>query len=141
MNMASRRARIMTGQKARVKGQTAKPQRRNTAKLTKTCPVCAETFRASRSDQLYCSDLHRWYANKGIPKHILEEAAELRQSRTKTAAVRRETRRLNSDRKERDYLRQMLRMTECDGTCLTHHEWGPMYLEVQRLKAEKRYCG
>lgn len=149
MTMETRRARLMTGEPARIKGQR-KPRDRRVLKKTKICPVCSQAFMASRSDQVYCTPLHRWYANSNsIPQAILDQAAEARRKRTEAAAQRRETLRATRAKQERDTLRKMIRHTECDGSCFAYAteigQYGgkvsPMSHEVQRLKAEAKYCG
>lgn len=153
MTMQTRKERLMTGRPARVKKTattrsttTATPRKTQRSVRTRTCPVCAETFEASRSDQKYCSPLHRWYANGRIPKDLEAQAQALRDKRTERNRKSREKRRLERERKERVKLREMIRKTGCDPSysCMEHtdpEEGSPMFFEMRRLRAEERYCG
>lgn len=68
-----------------------KPTKKTT--YTKTCPTCAETFKAKRKDKVFCCDVHRTYFNQGeIPKAIQEKADRLRAPRTERARVAKEKR-------------------------------------------------
>ena len=62
---------------------TPKPRpSRAKPKKTKTCPICAQNFKASRSDQNFCSATCRARSHRGIPDAVVDQAQALRDKRT-----------------------------------------------------------
>lgn len=58
------------------------PEKPRPKVYVKTCPTCAEHFKAKRKDKRFCCDVHRTYFHQGeIPKATQERADELRAKR------------------------------------------------------------
>jgi hypothetical protein len=75
------------------KNTTTKTPKKKPTIYTKTCPTCAETFKAKRKDKVFCCNLHRTYFNQDdIPKAIQVRANELREKRTDRLRVAKEKR-------------------------------------------------
>ena len=83
-----------------------KPQTsRLKVKPTKTCPICAETFKAARTDQTFCGTRCRMRNHRGVVPEAIKEQAnvliEKRQlARERAADKRRKDRDLQNQRLE-----------------------------------------
>ncbi len=76
-------------------------------KKTRTCPICAETFKSTRSDQKFCSGICRKRATRGsIPEAVAKQAEEIRAKRTETQRKAAEKRQRERERKEAQRQRQ-----------------------------------
>lgn len=85
--------------------------RRSRAKPRKTqiCPVCAETFKASRSDQTYCGSTCRVRAHRGSTPSNIEASAEALRERRRAARERAaEKRRLDREARSAHRVRAMV---------------------------------